>query len=566
MRSWSAIEMRLTVCPWSVKCIFDAVQRVGVTKTHMKKADQAASKAEFATKGSRRVAVVGAGIGGLAAAIRLACTGFAVDLYEAQTAVGGKMRQIQTVAGPVDAGPTVFTMRWAFDELVEGAGRSLDDLVQLRPLERLARHAWTDGTQLDLYRDTERSAAEISRVFGPNEADGYRRFSSYAADLYSRVEGPFLRATKPGLGSAWRAGGFSALMRMMGVDWQRSMWRAIGGFFAEPKLRQLFARYATYYGSSPFAAPATLNLIADVERAGVWTLEGGIYALADALAELARSLGVEIRLGNPVERLLVRGGRVAGLADARGEHPYDAVVFNGAVDALASGRLGPEVAAAVPAPKGPRSLSAITWAMATETRGFDLDFHNVFFSDDYTAEFEALFERGTPPASPTVYVCAQDRVASGSVDGLERLLVLSNAPARGDESRPNEEEIERCERASFELLARCGLQLRPEPERGGRTSPSDFERLFPATGGALYGAATHGPFAAFKRPTARTKLAGLYLAGGSAHPGAGVPMVSLSGQIAADAVGEDLPSTRASSRVATSGGTSTPSPRVASTP
>src|SRR5690606_35953234 len=157
-----------------------------------------------------------------------------------------------TAAGPVDAGPTVFTMRWALDELVARAGRRLEELVGLRPLERLARHAWGDGTRLDLFRDVERSAAEIHRVFGPREVQAYRRFSDYTADLYSRVEAPFLRAAKPGLASAWRAGGISALVRMMGVDWQRSMMRAIESFFEDPKLRQLFARYATYYGSSPY--------------------------------------------------------------------------------------------------------------------------------------------------------------------------------------------------------------------------------------------------------------------------------------------------------------------------
>lgn len=536
--------------------------------------------------GDFRVAVVGGGIGGLSASIALASKGHAVTLYEAQEAVGGKMRRVAVGGGQaLDAGPTVLTMRGIFDSVFTAAGQSLDDFVQLRPLDRLARHWWADGSQFDLYNDEARSAEEIRATFGPKDAAGYLRFVEHARSIYRRVEGPFIHAPKPGVAAAWQHGGPFGVLAMLGVDWHRSMWRAIGSFFESPKLRQLFGRYATYYGSSPFAAPATLNLIAEVEREGVWSVVGGMHNLAQAMAKLADQLGVEIRTHCPVQQLCIAQGRVTGLVADRGEETYDAVVFNGAVEALEAGYLGEAAKAAVRRRKAPpRSLSAVTWCMATPTQGVDLDFHNVFFSDDYKAEFDALFGRGELPAEPTVYVCAQDRDGAQSPpprNQAERIFVLANAPARGDEQLPNSKDIETCERATFELMQRCGLELSAR-EQAICSGPTTFEGLFPGTGGALYGPATHGPFAAFSRPTARTKIAGLYVAGGTAHPGAGVPMVALSGQMAADAIGSDasklvrrsthaqlstptadLDSTSKSPPAAMRGGTSTPSTRPA---
>ncbi len=526
-----------------------------------------------------RVGIVGAGIGGLAAAIQSAVSGHQVTVFDAAAQVGGKMRRVEVAPGvALDAGPTVLTMRETFDRLFAAAGQSLDDFVQLRKLERLARHAWTDGRELDLYADEARSYAEIAATFGAKEAEGYRRFTAHAKKIFARVDEPFIRASKPGLASALRAGGLRGLLGMLGVDWHRSMWRAIESFFEAPQLRQLFGRYATYYGSSPFAAPATLNLIAEVERAGVWTVEGGMHALARAMQKLATSLGVDFRLGEAVEQIQVEGGRVRGLSCARGSEDFDAVIFNGAAQALAAGRLGEPARAAFRSRReAPRSLSALTWCCHVEAQGFELDFHNVFFSDDYAAEFAALFGRGELPGQPTVYVCAQDRgpEAATPTGGPERIFVLANAPALGDRAQPTKRAIERCERATFELMQRCGLRLQGTPataESTQRSDPRTFERLFPATGGALYGPATHGPFAAFGRPTARTRIGGLYLAGGTAHPGAGVPMVAQSGRMAVEAMDLDAAKLRRrrslsmpkSPAVATAGGTSTPSIPAAS--
>jgi 1-hydroxycarotenoid 3,4-desaturase len=212
-------------------------------------------------------------------------------------------------------------------------------------------------------------------------------------------------------------------------------------------------------------------------------------------------------------------------------------------------------------PRSARSLSALTWSMRAPTAGFALDRHNVFFDDDYASEFADVFGRGRLPAKPTVYVCAQDRGTVGAVGataGPERLLCLVNAPAAGDARPFDSTEIEQCERRAFSLLARCGLSLDRRLGDAVTTSPADFERLFPATGGALYGRASHGWLTPFRRPSSRSRLPGLWLAGGSVHPGPGVPMAAMSGRLAAAALTAHLASTRRSHAAAISGGTSTP--------
>lgn len=195
-----------------------------------------------------------------------------------------------------------------------------------------------------------------------------------------------------------------------------------------------------------------------------------------------------------------------------------------------------------------RALSAVTWCLNAPTHGFDLEHHNVFFGEDYPQEFINIFERRRIKTSPTVYLCAQDRgiaATAKSVGGshaltADRMLLLVNAPADGDGDGVDDAALAIAEREAFQLLERCGLQFDRHANDCVITRPQDFERLFPGTGGSLYGRANHGPFASFARPGAKTPVKGIYLAGGSAHPGPGIPMATLSGRIAAAAVAQDF--------------------------
>jgi 1-hydroxycarotenoid 3,4-desaturase len=505
--------------------------------------------------------VIGAGIGGLVAALELAAAGFDVTVVERAAVPGGKLREVPVAGAHVDSGPTVFTMRRVFEEIFADAGATLSDHLTLLPAETLARHAWTAEQRLDLFADAARTAEAIGSFAGAAEARRYESFCETARRIYTTLDEPYIRATASGPLGLMRAVGLRGLADLWNIRPYASMWRALGDHFHDPRLRQLFGRYATYCGSSPFLAPATLMLLAHVERDGVWLVDGGMQQIARALAGLAASHGVQFRYGTEAAAVVLEGGRAAGVRLANGDFlSADAVVVNADVAALAGGHLGGAAARSVaPLPVKRRSLSALTWASVAKTDGFPLLRHNVFFSGAYAAEFDDIFRRADLPTSPTVYVCAQDRTDRDDATprGAERLLCIVNAPATGDSRQFTSSEINQCEERTFAQLERCGLRLTPTAENTRVTSPLQFNQLFPGTGGALYGRASHGWRASFQRPGSRSRIAGLYLAGGSTHPGPGVPMAALSGRLAAAALTADRASTGRSRTVAMPGGTST---------
>jgi 1-hydroxycarotenoid 3,4-desaturase len=515
-------------------------------------------------QGGQKVVVIGAGMGGLAAAIRLAARGCAVTLVEAQASPGGKMRTLPSPAGPVDAGPTVLTLRRVFDDLFALAGTRLEDQLTLLPQATLARHWWPDGSRLDLTGATEADAAAIAAFAGQREALAFRGFDRLARDLHSAFEAPVMLAPQPKLGAIARA----ALARP--ALWPallpgRSLQGLLRRQFRDRRLSQLFARYATYVGGRPTHAPGVLALIWRAEAEGVWAVEGGMHRLALALADLARRLGVDLRLSTPARRVQRQGGRVTGVQLADGSTlPCAACVFAGDPAALAGGHLGEGLETALPRRASrPRSLSAWVWSFAARPAGplaAELIHHNVIFPADPAREFGPL-GRGEMPETPTLYICAEDRATNRPSGGLERFEIIVNAPA-GRADQP--EDFARCHARTLQTLRNLGLWFSPEPDRSALTTPAMLDRLFPGSGGAIYGRSPEGSFAAFARPPARTQVPGLYLAGGGAHPGAGVPMAALSGRHAAEAVIADLISRSRSARTAMPGGTLTRSPTTGS--
>ena len=482
---------------------------------------------------SPKILIVGAGIGGLTAALELSHRGLDVTVLEKNQHPGGKIRQINIDGALIDSGPTVFTMRWIFEKLFADCDENFSSEFELEALDILARHSWGD-TPLDLYADTQKSADAIAQFSTAQQAKLFLEFCKMAKKVYGALKGPFIQSPRPNMFGMMSALGLQKSKTLFDIGPFSTLWSSLERYFPDPRLHQLFGRYATYCGSSPYLAPSTLMLIAEVEMEGVWSIKGGMAKIPEVIARLAQKKGCRIQYGAEVKSLRFSGAKVSGVQLTSGEVlECDYLIFNGDINALQKGLLGQPANTAIPKNlKQTDSLSAVTWSMRVKASGFPLVRHNVFFNQPYQSEFTDIFEKKKLPANPTVYICAQDRTDQAiNNNDHERLLCLVNAPANGDSQSYDDEELERCEQKAFSLMSQYGLQL--QDAQITRTSPQEFAKLFPGRGGALYGQATHGWMSSFQRLGSRSQISNLLLTGGSTHPGPGVPMAAMSGRLAA---------------------------------
>ncbi|WP_299740217.1 1-hydroxycarotenoid 3,4-desaturase CrtD [uncultured Roseobacter sp.] len=499
--------------------------------------------------------VIGAGIAGLAAALRLAQGGMKVTVLERHAHTGGKIRTVASPAGPIDAGPTVLTMRHVFDDLFAAAGARLDDHVTLIKQDILARHFWSEGGQMDLYADLDASVAAISDFAGDKAADEFRRFNARTDRLFRAFDAPMMQAATPRMtelvGHVLRQPGLIPAMAPLST-----LSRMLERQFSDPRLAQLFGRYATYVGGAPHLSPALLSLIWRAEAAGIWVVKGGMHKLTEALTQLAMDQGVSLRTNTHVDRIIVKNGAAAGVEMDRGATmSADTILYAGDPRALATGSMGDDLKIVAPQTATlPRSFSARVHSFAATPSGPELAHHNVFFADAQRSEFDDLVA-GRMPHDPTLYLCAEDRGQGAPTPKLERFEIISNAPPTETHTPPMD--LDRWHHQIMQRMADFRVTMSPTPTLSTITTPQHFAAMFPETQGALYGQSPHGLTASLKRPTARTPIRGLWLAGGGTHPGAGVPMATLSARHAAEAIlsGQTLTST--SARTAMRGGMST---------
>ncbi|RED12905.1 1-hydroxycarotenoid 3,4-desaturase CrtD [Pontivivens insulae] len=501
-----------------------------------------------------RVLIIGAGLGGLAAALRLAHAGCDVTVHDRHPGPGGKMRTLPSAAGPVDAGPTVFTLRTVFEELFASVGERLDTHLDLVADRVVARHWWPDGSTLDLTNDLATNARAIDAFAGSRAAQQFERFSAETSILFDRFRAPVMDAPRIRLSSLISPVLSAPSVMARALRPGATLASALAARFDDPRLRQLFGRYATYVGGSPLASPALLALIWQAEAAGVWAIRGGMHKLAVTLTQLAEARGARFTFGSHIDELLFEGDRCVGLKTRDGSTQHaDIVVFNGDPAALHQGALGQRARGAVRRnAASPRALSARVWSFAARANGLELAHHNVLFGRDPLSEFRDL-AAGKIPSDPTLYICAQDRLADSPPGDLERFEIIANAPPLSQ----TRQESPPCPTAIFPTLARFGLSFDPQPDLNAVSTPADFAKAFPATDGSLYGRSPHGTMASFARATARSRIKGLYLAGGGVHPGPGIPMATRSGQHAAEAILSDLASTSTFRQTAMHGGMST---------
>lgn len=493
-----------------------------------------------------RVVVIGAGAGGLATAARLAVKGHAVTVLEQAATYGGKLARYEREGFVFDTGPSLFTLPAVYRDLFLKTGGPLEDAVHLQPVDPAFGYHFADGTSVVIPGvDPAKAAMAFGEAFGGTANADWRALIERAGTMWQITREPFLQSPLDGWRTLLSLARDPADIRTVAP---RTSLRDLGReYLADPRLRQVLDRYATYAGSDPRHAPAALATIPYVEQTfGAWHLGGGVATLGDALARRCEERGVTLRYGADVESITLSDDAVSGVVLADGEMvPADIVVCN--IDAsqlygdLVHDRRATRVARSLS--KTTPSLAGFVMLLAVRGRTDGLQHHNVWFPADYDVEFDSIFGSSPQPVDdPAIYVCAPDDPGMRPDPDAEAWFVLVNAPRHGDGSRRTVDwdSPGLADRYADHLLARLaerGVDVRGRLLWREVRTPADLERQTRAPGGSIYGTSSNGARAAFQRPANRAPIPGLFLVGGSAHPGGGLPLVGMGAEIVAELIG-----------------------------
>jgi phytoene desaturase len=478
--------------------------------------------------------VIGSGVAGLAAAIRLAVQGHRVQVFEAAGAPGGKLSEFSQQGFRFDRGPSLFTMPHLVDELFLLAGRDPRAHFSYIRLDEANRYFWEDGTRVTGWCDPKRFANELQAVLGTDPA-AVVRYLTRSEDLLASTGRTFLEYSLHRLDTLWKGGVGRALTSARPTELFSSLDTVNRSVFGEGKAAQLFNRFATYNGSSPYKTPGLMRMIPGLEHGqGAFHPVGGMYSIVRALHQLAVDLGVVFHFNTPVERILLNRNHSQVIGISAHGHTYhgDHVVSN--MDIVPTyERLLPDLKAPARVLRQERSSSALVFYWGVEGEYPKLGLHNILFSTDYAGEFDHLFNRLTLHPDPTVYINISCRHTPGDAPtGCENWFTMINAPR--DIGQDREALVRQAREAVLAKVERTlGIDLSKRIRMERVWDPRGIAEETFSHQGSLYGTSSNSPWAAFLRhPNTHPRIKGLHFCGGSVHPGGGIPLALLSARIA----------------------------------
>ena len=488
-------------------------------------------------KESPTAVIIGAGLGGMSAAIMLAKEGFRVTVFEKNDRLGGKLNLLETQGFRFDLGPSIFTLPQVFHPLFESDGRSLEDYIAIRRVDPQWRNFFEDGTVIDLWERTENMRSELAKLDGGDVAFGdYSRFLDYARLQYQVVERGYLRE---GLDGFWELIRFYGMRDGRDMDWANSMSGAINKRVRNPYLRDILAYFIKYVGSSANDSPAFMNLMPNIQlQFGLWYVQGGMYELARAFERRLAELGVHVCLGTEVTRIERTGNRATGitLRDRSGQQRSlnaDYVISNMEVIPAAEHLLQQTPRELKKLQRFEPACSGIVVHLGLDRIYPQLAHHNFFYSRHQDQHFDRVFHDKKLPDDPTIYLVAPTRTdPSQAPPGCDNIKILPHIPYINDKNPYTYEDCVALKELCFTKLERMGLtNLRKHIIVEDFWTPFDIQKRYNSNRGSIYGVVCdRRKNFAFKAPKRSSDCTNLFFVGGSVNPGGGMPMVSLSGQ------------------------------------
>lgn len=477
-----------------------------------------------------RIGIIGAGIAGLAAAVRMAARGYEVDVFEANDHPGGKLSEQQVGPYRFDVGPSLFTMPQYVDELFEVAGRDPRAHFRYERLPVVCNYFWEDGTRLHAYADAEKFAREVQeQLHAPAEA--VLHLLADSEFKYQTTGWIFLEKSLHRLDTWLNPDVARAMLKIPSLDLFTTMNRVHERALQHPKLVQLFNRFATYNGSNPYKAPGLLSIIPYFEhKIGAFYPEGGMYAITESLYQLGQLLGVRYHFGQAVTRIAVEGRNATGLEVGGKLYPYHRLISNADIF-FTYRRLLPDQPHPERILSQEKSTSALIFYWGLRERFPELDLHNIFFSDDYRTEFDHL-AKGDVYRDPTVYINITSKYTPDDAPaGGENWFTMINVPYNSGQDW-DVLIAEARERVLAKLSRILGKDIAALIECEAQLDPRSIEQRTGSHLGALYGTSSNDRMAAFMRhANFSRRIKNLYFCGGSVHPGGGIPLSLLSARI-----------------------------------